>query len=302
MDDNERLQRARVVLEGLSVGDAFGSFFEFNAAMVRLIEERKLPPTPWHYTDDTNMALSLFQVLRQHGEIDQDSLVASFVEHFDPMRGYGVGVRTMISRIGQGEGWRDVAQEMFWGEGSFGNGGAMRIAPVGAYFADDLDKVVEQAVLATEVTHTHAEGIAGAVAIAVATACAIGFGEQPPSQQEFLDQVLAHVPVGEVHEGISRARDLADDTSIDEAAATLGNGSRVSAQDTVPLVLWCAAGSLGDYQEAIWQTASALGDVDTTCAMVGAIVAAHAGVDSIPLEWMRFRERLPEWAFNGTAD
>jgi ADP-ribosylglycohydrolase len=299
MTQDERLQRARVTLEGLSVGDAFGSFFEFNAAMVRLIEERKLPPTPWHYTDDTNMALSIFQILRQRGQIEQTELAASFVEHFDPMRGYGVGVRTMISRMSKGEVWRDVAQDMFWGEGSFGNGGAMRVAPVGAYFADDLDKVVEQAVHATEVTHAHVEGIAGAVAVAVATACACRLSDDPISRQEFIGQVLPYVPAGEVHDGIRRIHDLAEDASVQQAADALGNGSRVSAQDTVPLVLWCAAGNLDDYQEAIWQTASALGDVDTTCAMVGGIVAAHTGVEGIPLDWMRYRERLPEWAFNG---
>ena len=299
MTPEERLQRARVALEGLSVGDAFGSFFEFNAAMVRLIEERKLPPTPWHYTDDTNMALSIFQILRQHGQIKQDELAASFADHFDPMRGYGVGVRTMISRMNNGEVWRDVAQDMFWGEGSFGNGGAMRIAPVGAYFADDLDKVVEQAVFAAEVTHAHPEGIAGAIAIAVATACASRPDSENISRQDFIAQVLPHVPVGEVYEGIMRTRDLPESMSVPEVAAVLGNGSRVSAQDTVPLVLWVAGGNLDDYEEAIWQTASALGDVDTTCAMVGGIVAAHTGIESIPLDWMRYRERLPEWAFSG---
>ena len=82
MENDERLQRARVALEGLSVGDAFGSFFEFNAAMVRLIEERKLPPTPWHYTDDTNMALSIFQILRQHDQIEQTALAAQFCRSF----------------------------------------------------------------------------------------------------------------------------------------------------------------------------------------------------------------------------
>lgn len=297
MTQDERLQRARVALEGLSVGDAFGGFFEFNAAMVRLIEGRKLPPIPWHYTDDTNMALSVYQILRQHDQIDQDALAASFAEHFDPMRGYGVGVRTMISRMSQGEAWRDVAQDMFWGEGSFGNGGAMRIAPLGAYYADDIDRVVEQTILATEVTHTHAEGIAGAVAVAVATAYAWRLRDAKPLRPDFIGQVLTHVPPGEVYEGIQLARDLPAETSVSEAAVTLGNGSRVSAQDTVPLVLWCAGEHLANYEEAIWHAASALGDVDTTCAMVGGIVAVSAGVDSIPLDWMRHRERLPEWAF-----
>lgn len=54
--------------------------------------------------------------------------------------------------------------------GSMGNGAAMRVAPIGAYFADDLDKVLSHARASAEVTHGHREGIAGAMATAVASA------------------------------------------------------------------------------------------------------------------------------------
>ncbi len=297
--NDERLNRARIALEGLSVGDAFGGFFEFNAAMVRLIEERKLPPIPWNYTDDTNMALSIFQILRQDGAIDQDKLAASFAQHFDPMRGYGVGMRTMLARIAKGESWREVAHEMFWGEGSFGNGGAMRIAPLGAYFADDIERVVEQTRLATEITHTHPEGGAGAIAIAVAVALSWRERESELDRQQLIAGVLPHIPAGEVHDKVQQAYDLPANTTVQDAVAALGNGSQVSAQDTVPFVLWCAGENLNDYQEAIWQGASALGDVDTICAMIGAIVVMRSGAAGIPLDWLRHRERLPEWALSG---
>ena len=55
--------------------------------------------------------------------------------------------------------------------------------------------------------------------------------------------------------------------------AALGTGRKVSAQDTVPFALWCASQRLGNYEEAFWLTVSELCDVDTTCAMVGGIVA-----------------------------
>jgi ADP-ribosylglycohydrolase len=56
------------------------------------------------------------------------------------------------------------------GRGSFGNGGAMRIAPLGAFFADDVERVVVEARRAREVTHAHPEAVARAVAVAVAAA------------------------------------------------------------------------------------------------------------------------------------
>ena len=35
------------------------------------------------------------------------------------------------------------------------------------------------------------------------------------------------------------------------------------------------------------------GDVDTTCAITGGIVAARTGVDAVPERWLRRREALP---------
>jgi ADP-ribosylglycohydrolase len=78
----------------------------------------------------------------------------------------------------------------------------------------------------------------------------------------------------------------------------LGNGYRISAHDTVPYVLWCAGQFLDNYEEALWQTASGLGDVDTTCAMVGGIVALYTDVEAIPKEWLEKRESLPSWVLH----
>jgi ADP-ribosylglycohydrolase len=75
-------------------------------------------------------------------------------------------------------------------------------------------------------------------------------------------------------------------------AAELGNGSRVLASDTVPFAIWCAATHLGDFKDALWSTASVGGDVDTTCAMVGGIVAGAVGTTGIPDEWRASREPL----------
>jgi len=70
--------------------------------------------------------------------------------------------------------------------------------------------------------------------------------------------------------------------------------------DTVPLALWCAGERLDDYEEALWLTVSALGDRDTTCAIVGGVVAAYTGAGGIPGAWLRAREPLPSWPFEGT--
>ena len=71
--------------------------------------------------------------------------------------------------------------------------------------------------------------------------------------------------------------------------AALGNGTGVSCQDTVPFCLWCAGTHLDSYEEALWLTVAGLGDRDTTCAIVGGIVALRS---EIPTAWLAAREPL----------
>jgi len=73
----------------------------------------------------------------------------------------------------------------------------------------------------------------------------------------------------------------------------LGNGSMVTAQDTVPFALWSAACHPNDYEEALWTTVGGLGDRDTTCAMVGGVVVMSTGVRAIPKEWLHCLELIP---------
>ena len=101
--------------------------------------------------------------------------------------------------------------------------------------------------------------------------------------------------MSDVHLGIVKALALPAGTTVEAAVGALGNGSKVSAQDTVPFSLWAAAHHLGDYQEALWTTVSGLGDRDTTCAIVGGIVAMSAGIKSIPASWLEAREPISAW-------
>ena len=298
---HDRLARAVLSLDGLSVGDAFGERYATGYAE-EIIAARRLASPPWHYTDDTQMALSVVSVLRQHGETDQDALATDFSVHYDEDRGYGDAMNRLVPMIYLAGMWRMMAPRLFSGDGSFGNGAAMRVAPLGSYFADDLDMAAEQAALSAEVTHSHSEGIAGAVAVALAAAHAWRLGQARPASAEFLSLVLSQVPDGEVAKGIRQAQSLPPGTTAQAAARALGSGYNATAQDTVPFALWCASQHLEDYQEALWLTVTGLGDVDTTCAMVGGIVALSAGAASIPALWKTSREPLPQWPFQETSE
>lgn len=316
-----RLKRALRSLEGLSVGDAFGeqffmSFemaarllgkaeewgkppydFEDNFVLRELIQTRRLDfcAPVWKWTDDTALALEVVGELRDNGQINPDSLARRFTERYwhQPNRGYGGAMHSLLPRLYR-EGWRVAAQNLFNGQGSFGNGSAMRVPPLGAYFADDLDLLVEQARLSAIVTHAHEEAVAGAIATAVVAALCARMREEECelTVNEFLGEIISRTPDSEVKDLLTQCQDLPEDYTSEQVAAIVGSGTDIACQDTVPFCCWCAAKWGSDFQEAMWGTVAGLGDRDTTCAIVGGIVGAGVGQEGVPTEWVRRRESL----------
>ncbi|OWK36335.1 N-formylglutamate deformylase [Fimbriiglobus ruber] len=293
------MARVRLALDGLSVGDAYGGQFFLPANnQFTADDEWHIPPGPWVTTDDTEMALGIAEVLNEYGTVRQDDLAQAFARRFraEPYRGYGPGAFRLLSAVAGGGDWRLESKALFGGMGSFGNGSAMRVAPVGAYFVDDgFDVVVEQARLSAEVTHRHPEGIAGGIATAVATAYAWqnrATTSEPATRAGLFATVLAHTPPGEMRDAIEHASIVDLTLSTQSAASLLGNGRRVTCQDTVPFCLWVSAKYLNDYAAAIWETIRVGGDIDTNAAIVGGIVILATGPDGIPEDWRARREEL----------
>ena len=169
----------------------------------------------------------------------------------------------------------------------------MRSAPIGAYFADDYERVVYEAKASAEVTHAHPDGKAGAAAVALAAAWMVRERQVAAKPSHALiDFALKHIPQSETFHGLKKALEVPLELSPRTAASILGNGTGVISSDTVPFCLWCAARNADNYTDALWTTVSGLGDRDTTCAIVGGIVALSAGRESIPEEWLKAREPI----------
>ncbi|MFI6780447.1 ADP-ribosylglycohydrolase family protein [Micromonospora sp. NPDC050276] len=295
-----RLALARDSLAGLSTGDALGAQFFLSGPTAADFAAGGLPPAPWEWTDDTEMACSVFAELAESGGVDRDRLALSFAQRCAPRRGYGAGAMLILELIRTGTPWPVAAASAFDGQGSCGNGAAMRVGPLGAYFADSTARAAAQARASAEVTHAHPEGIAGAVAVAVAAALAARArldGHRPAPERLLAGIAAALDPGTEVHRGVHRAAGLLG-RPLPVVVAALGNGSRVTAQDTVGFTLWVAATHLDDYPTAIQTCVRAGGDVDTTAAIAGAVVAAYTGVGTsggVPESWLSAREPLPTW-------
>src|SRR6266496_6454971 len=91
-DHAERMQRALLSFDGLSVGDGFGeTFFTSTEVIDRRLQHRDPPPPPWIVTDDTMMTLSIVRCLPRSSRIEPDALATAFAQEYirDTRRGYG---------------------------------------------------------------------------------------------------------------------------------------------------------------------------------------------------------------------
>ncbi|OJJ23342.1 hypothetical protein BKI52_02995 [marine bacterium AO1-C] len=284
----------KLALAGTAIGDAFGQcFFNTRPQIEQWLSQKQLPPAPWYFTDDTIMTTGLVQHLFQQGAILQDQLAYIWASNYqkDISRGYGGTAHKILREISEGRPWKEAATEVFSGMGSMGNGAAMRVAPLGAFYSKNMSKLIEQARLSAQITHANEEAQAGAVAVAVAAHLA---AYATSTGNHWLEQIAEQTPPSDTKDKILKSLTLPNSYRIETITHALGNGHQMLAQDTVPLALWCAAHHLDDFAQALWRTVSALGDRDTTCAIVGGIVALRVGWDGIPQAWSTATENITQ--------
>ena len=290
--DSENTARALASLRGLAVGDALGSQF-FVPSNYKALQNGGLPPGVWQWTDDTEMACSVLAVLAAHGRIDQDALALSFAEHHDFDRGYGPAVNRMLRLIRQeGADWRELAAGLFNGQGSWGNGAAMRVAPLGAWYAGDAEQATHQAEISAYTTHQHREAVVGAMAVAAMAALVAD-----PAARRTPRRCSARCwtwcrpapcrPVSGAPATCSTTRTWRPWQRCSAAAGVPA--------PTTPCRSRCGRrpGTSEDYEQAFWTTAKAGGDVDTTCAIVGGIIASRP-TGQPPAEWLERSPTAPD--------
>ena len=141
-----------------------------------------------------------------------------------------------------------------------------------------------------EVTHSHIEGIVGALAVAVAAALIWNkkAGEYFKDGKDFLYDIAQVMPESDTKYKILSAASIKRESKIDFVISVLGNGMKLTAQDTVPFCLWCVAYYYESLEEALWKAVSALGDRDTICAIVGGIVSLYE--NRVPRKWLDYME------------
>lgn len=291
---------------GTAVGDALGMpvegwppdrIRETHGRLESMVEARLGAGT---YTDDTQMALALGRSLRDRTRVVPEDVARAFLDHHDPDRGYGGGTTRVLRLLREGIPVDEAAERIFEG-GSYGNGGAMRVAPVAvAYHRDDetLAAAVEKA---TRVTHAHPLGRAGALVQARAIARAMRTPEPEALEpRAFVEAVEEGVPQdldqdarfrGALHE-VRGLLDGDEPAAPERVADVLGTDSR--AFRSVPAALYAALVHRGSFREGVVYAVGLGGDTDTIGAMAGAILGALHGLEAVPGAWWEALETGPD--------
>ena len=227
---------------GAIAGDIIGSRFERHN--VKSTEGWDLFDNDGmcRFTDDTVLTLATAEALLEGTDYAQ--VYRKFARTY-PGVGYGAAFRKWFQ-----------AKECPGPYNSFGNGSAMRVAPI-AWAGETLDNVLAEAARSAIVTHDHPEGIKGAQA--VATAVFLARKGSPPM---------------EVRDWISSR--FGYDLTRTVAEIRPAYNFDVTCQGSVPEAITAALEG-ADFEDVIRRAISLSGDSDTIACIAGAIAEARFG-------------------------
>ncbi len=281
-------------LVGTAVGDAVGELAFRRPTKDGLLADVEIRET-LVYTDDTAMAIGLAESLVEVGGLDQHHLGDTFRDNFkrEPWRGYASGPPTVFSRVKRLDlTYPEAARTLYGGEGSYGNGAAMRVAPLGLFF-HDAENLYERACLSATVTHAHPIGIDGAAVQARAVALAVRLDpHQRLPADDFLTDLLDTAQMEEMRHRLTRVRGLLErDVPSRKAAEELGQG--VAVHRSLPFAIYCFVRHADSFEDCLFCATLNGGDRDTLGAMACAISGAFLGVEAIPQSWRSRVENRP---------
>lgn len=224
-------------------------------------------------------------------QLTDSDLAIQFAEAWrtEPDRGYGAGPPRIFRAVLGGEDFHVVARAAFGEQGSFGNGGAMRVAPVGL-LPGDPDHLAAVARRQAAITHAHPLGQQGAALLAVAVATAVRSAGAPLDAEAFLTQLEPHAGAPELRDALRAARStLGEQATPRDLAALLGHD--ITAVGSVPTAIAVFLHHPDQVRDAVLAAIEAGGDTDTIAAMTGALAGARCGSAAVPASWRQRLER-----------
>lgn len=278
---------------GSAVGDAIGEIafsYPEKEKLLKVIARVK----ELIYTDDTAMAIGLAESLIERKGVDQEHLGETFHQNFirEPWRGYASGPPSIFFLVRQtGISYVTAAKTLFGGEGSLGNGAAMRIAPVGLLFYRSA-LLYDQACASAEVTHAHPIGKDGAAVQAYAIAQALLLDPQEEFPRErFIKNLISFARTHQIREKMEEIQNLLNE-DCPERTASERLGRSVAVHESMPFAIYSFLRYPKSFEACLFCSILNGGDRDTLGAMAGALSGAYLGVEAIPEMWREKLENL----------
>lgn len=269
------------VLLGTAIGDALGVPFEKKLSNFEGLvewdgktylgsEHHKL--APGQYSDDTQMSLMVAESLIENHGFNPDDLATRYTDWLvsGRARGYGKTTLLAVQNLQNGKHWSESGVA-----GSTGNGTAMRAAPFGVYFRNDLYSLVNICKIDSAITHASEEAEAGSIAIALAAAYAVN-----DNLDNLLEKIWEKLPNSKVKSTIYSLGSLIDSEYISPEQSLRILGTKADVRETVPAALYCFL-KFHNYHDAVVAAIKAGGDTDTTAAVVGALFGAKSGLKGV---------------------
>lgn len=280
-------ERARGVLVGTIIGDAFGNPLEGAPAstLQAQLGRRAKQGGPWRYTDDSAMTIALAESLSETKTITPTDVLAKMRKRYEPARGFGHGMKLAFAALDRGDPLEDIPYAA-WPEGSRGNGGAVRVGVVALRPWSDPSALRSAASVATRLTHAHDEAVAAALVQVALIALILGEPALTEAPQDLLGRAASFV------DGSSSSLMLID--KIREAVVQKPTSAEIArlfgvstlAVEAVPAAIASFLCCHSTFEDAVLHAASMGGDVDSICALVGALAGALHGVSGIPPLWL----------------
>jgi len=173
---------------------------------------------------------------------------------------------------------------LFGWQGSLGNGGAMRVAPVGLFFYDSPD-IYEHAKASSVITHAHPVGIDGAAVVAAAVAEAVRMNPADSfDAARFCEKLLEMARTEDFQNKLRAVRRLIDENvAPKQAADELDRSFR--ADESVPFAVYSFIRYPNSFQDCLLCAIGNGGDRDTLGAIASSISGAFLGAQGIPSIW-----------------
>lgn len=251
-------------------------------------------------TDDTMESVIVSQVLIQHGEFSEDAFNAAMKKWAIEQKMLestviGPSTRRYLTALIEG-----TDPKLNAGKGVT-NGSAMRVAPIGIRYHNDLSKCIEAAAASSLPSHGSKPAAAAACAVAAGVAMGVHGGYTPldilraaAEAAVYGEKVGAEITAPSVSRRLKLVETIVDQARgadissvLDELVAVFG--ASMMSYESVSIAFGAFYATDGHGANGVLAAVNAGDDADTNGSICGNLCGAYSGASTFPSLW---RERV----------